>query len=97
VSDVDYFSWAEEETPPPLTDDDAPPLVDDPSQDIDPWVLTDSERRIYEAGYINGHSDRDPEIAQLNHEADRLYQAAFDHRNCACWKGRHHTQNGKAS
>ena len=78
----DLFSWAEEEVPPPHTDDDAPPPFDDPSVDVEPWELTDAERRIYEAGFIAGYSLKsaahDREVAQLNHEADRLYQEAFN-------------------
>jgi hypothetical protein len=45
------------------------------------------ERHIYEAGFMAGYFTRDPEVAELGYEADRLYRAAFDHRNCACWKG----------
>ncbi|RPE73736.1 MULTISPECIES: hypothetical protein [unclassified Frondihabitans] len=83
---MDQFGWAEEEVP-PLTDADAPPEYDDPTADVEPWELTAHERRIYEAGFMVGYALREPEVEQLNHEADRLYRAAFDHRNCACWKG----------
>jgi hypothetical protein len=36
---------------------------------------------------VAGYFTRDLEVAQLDREPDRLYRAAFDHRNCACWKG----------
>jgi hypothetical protein len=76
---MDTTSWAEEETPPPPTDEDAPPEYEDPAEGINPWELTEHERHIYEAGFMSGYFTRDPEIGQLNHEADRLYRAAFDH------------------
>lgn len=85
----DLFSWAEEEVPPP-TDADAPPAYDDPTGDVEPWELTPHERRIWEAGFITAHQLRDGEVGRLNHEADRLYRAAFDHRDCNCWKQRQH-------
>lgn len=94
---MDSFSWAEEETPPPPTDEDAPPAYEDPAEGIQPWELTEHERHIYEAGFMAGYFTRGPEIAQLDHEADRLYRAAFDHRNCACWKGHHITPKGTAT
>ncbi|MBD8729036.1 hypothetical protein [Frigoribacterium sp. CFBP 13707] len=74
---MDYDTWAEEEVPPPLTDDDAP--LDEPGEEIYPWELTDVERRVYEAGFMVGYASRDAEVAQLNHEADRLYDKAFNH------------------
>jgi len=76
---MDYDTWAEEEVPPPLTDDDAPAPLDEPEDEIYPWELTDVERRIYEAGFMAGYASRDAEVAQLNHEADRLYDRAFNH------------------
>jgi hypothetical protein len=93
---VDLDGWAEEKVPPP-TDADAPPEYDDPANDVEPWELTRVEKRIYEAGFTTAYLIRTTEIerltqevARLNHEADRLYRAAYDHRNCSCWKGRHH-------
>jgi hypothetical protein len=90
---MDQYGWAEEEVPPP-TDADAPLDYDDPSSDVEPWELTTAEQRIYEAGFTTAYLMRlaeienlTREVADLNHEADRLYRAAFDHRNCACWKG----------
>jgi hypothetical protein len=62
----------------------------EPGADLNTWELSDDERRIYEAGFMAGYFARDPEVANLDHEADRLYQIAFDHRNCSCWKGHHH-------
>ena len=90
---MDWDRWAEEEMP-PLTDEDAPPLDDDPTEDVMPWELTAGERWIYDAGFITGHELRTTahanELAGLNHEADRLYRAAFDHRDCRCWKQHRH-------
>jgi len=63
-----------------------PPEVVDPREGFRMWELTDQERRIYEAGFMDGYSSRNGEVADLNYEADRLYRAAFDHRNCACMK-----------
>jgi hypothetical protein len=37
-----------------------------------------------------GHAARQGEVDQLDHEADRLYRAAFDHRDCTCWRRRPH-------
>jgi hypothetical protein len=86
---VDWGGWAEEEVPPP-PDVDVPALWDDPTLDVLPWELTDAEKRIYEAGFIAGYELQTTvhanELADLNHEADRLYRAAFDHRDCRCWK-----------
>lgn len=98
---MDSTSWAEEETPPPPTDEDAPAEYDDPTSDIEPWELTTAESRIYEAGFMSAYAMRTAEIERLtreveflNHENDRLYRAAFDHRNCACWKGHRATTKG---
>lgn len=60
----------------------------DPTNDVRLWELTDRERAIYELGV--GHAARQPEVDQLDHEADRLYVAAFDHRHCARWRQRRH-------
>jgi len=76
--------WAEEEVP-PLTDEDAPPLYDDPTEDVLPWELTPGEKRIYDAGFMTGYDlqsvRHEHEVANLNHEADRLYLAAFNRRD----------------
>jgi hypothetical protein len=86
---MDWGGWAEEEMPPPI-DADAPPVFDDPTDDVHPWELTPAEQRIYDAGFITGYELQSTahtnEVASLNHEADRLYRAAFDHRDCRCWK-----------
>lgn len=94
---MDEFGWAEEEVPPP-TDADAPMDYDDPANEVEPWELTVSEKLIYEAGFTTAYLMRTNELEQLtrdverlNHEADRFYRAAYDHRDCSCWKGRHHT------
>lgn len=63
--------------------------MDDPTQDVREWELSPRERRVWEAGFITGFSERQAEIDDLGAEADRLYGAAFDHRNCACWPGHH--------
>lgn len=93
-----WGGWAEEEVPPP-TDLDAPPEFDDPASEIEPWELTPHEMRIYEAGFTTAHLMQQAHIealtddlATLNHEADRLYREAFDHRNCSCWKGSRHSR-----
>lgn len=91
------FGWAEEEVPPPAdADADAPTDYDDPANDVEPWELTPAEKRIYEAGFTTAYLMRTSEIERLtqaverlNNEADRLYRAAYDHRHCSCWKGRH--------
>jgi hypothetical protein len=62
----------------------------DPMYDVRVWELTERERVIYELGFHTGYAARQPEVDQLDHEADRLYMAAFDHRDCACWRGRRH-------
>lgn len=64
---------------------DEPASFDDPTQDVHEWELSPRERRIWEAGFITGHEVREREVEQLNHEADRLYRLAFDHRDCTCW------------
>jgi len=76
---MDLDGWAEEEVPPP-TDADAPPTELEAEDDVQPWELTPAEARIYEAGFMAGYASRDSEIAQLNHEADRLYEAAYNRR-----------------
>jgi hypothetical protein len=90
---VDWGGRAEEKIP-PLTDEDTPPPYDDPTEDVMPWELTPAERRIYDAGFITAYELRTTahanEVAGLNHEADRLYRAAFDHRDCRCWKQHRH-------
>jgi len=43
---MDYDTWAEEEVPPPLTDDDAPAPLEEPEEEVYPWELTDVERCI---------------------------------------------------
>lgn len=58
----------------------------DPVFDVRVWELTERERVIYELGFHMGYTARQPEINQLDHEADRLYMAAFDHRDCTCWR-----------
>jgi len=63
-----------------------PPAVVDPREGFRVWELTENERGIYEAGFMDGYSSRNLEVDSLNYEADRLYRAAFDHRNCSCWK-----------
>ena len=63
-----------------------PPVPVDPREGFRLWELTENERRIYEAGFMDGYSSRNLEVDSLNYEADRLYRAAFDHRNCSCWK-----------
>ena len=80
-----------------LTHDPAPAIEPvtysvehDPVNDVRPWELTERERAIYELGFLMGYSARQPEVDQLDHEADRLYVAAFDHRHCPCWRGRKH-------
>ncbi|NII52113.1 hypothetical protein [Frigoribacterium endophyticum] len=75
---MDYDTWALEEVPPDLTDEDAPASMDEPEEEVYPWELTDVEHRIYEAGFMAGYASRDSEVAQLNHEADRLYGKAFN-------------------
>jgi hypothetical protein len=81
---VDLDGWAEEEVPPP-TDEDAPPPFVDPTEDFRPWELTPAEQRIYDAGFMTGYdlqrAESERQIAALNHEADRLYRAAFDRRS----------------
>jgi hypothetical protein len=62
----------------------------DPIFDIRVWELTERERVIYELGFHTGFAARLREVDQLNYESDRLYVAAFDHRSCACWRGRRH-------
>lgn len=62
----------------------------DPINDVHVWELTDRERVIYELGFHMGHAARQGEVDQLDHEADRLYRAAFDHRDCTCWRRRPH-------
>ena len=79
---VEDFSWAEEGTPP--MDEDAPSVFGDPAEGIGPWEVTAHDRHIYEAGFMAGYTLRNPEGAQLDHEADRLDRAAFDHRTCTC-------------
>lgn len=64
----------------------------DPINDVRVWDLTDRERAIYELGFLVGYAARQPEVDQLDHEADRLYVAAFDHRHCACWRQRRHNE-----
>lgn len=91
---MDSTPWAEEETPPPPIDEDAPSEYEDPAESINPWELTEHARHIYEAGFMAGYFTRDPEVAQLDHEADRLYRAAFDHRNCACVTRAHEVSVG---
>lgn len=100
-----WGGWAEEEVPPP-TDADAPADIDDPYNEIEPWELTRSEKRIYEAGFTTGHilagntidelrariEELELKAFNLNDEADRLYRAAFDHRNCSCWRGKQHSR-----
>ena len=93
---MDEFGWAEEEVSPP-TDADAPVDYDDPANEVEPRELTPAEKRIYEAGFTTAYLMRTSEIERLtqaverlNNEADRLYRAAYDHRHCSCWKGRHH-------
>jgi hypothetical protein len=66
------------------------PEVDDPTEDVHMWALSPSERRIWEAGYITGFSERQAEVDYLGNEADRYYRAAYDHRNCSCWRTQHH-------
>lgn len=92
-----WGGWAEEEVP-PFTDLDEPPEYDDPASEIEPWELTTSEMRIYEAGFTTAHLAQQARIetlqariADLTHEANRLYREAFDHRHCACWKGVRHS------
>lgn len=63
------MTWMDKHTPAP---------IDDPSQNVHEWELTDRERRIWEAGYITGYNARQPEIDKLDAEADRLYRAAYD-------------------
>ncbi|ROS48755.1 hypothetical protein [Frigoribacterium sp. PhB118] len=81
---MDFYGWAEEEVPPP-TDDDAPQVLDDPTEDVRPWELTAAEQRIYDAGFMTGYdlqrAEHERQVADLNHEADRLYQAAFSRRD----------------
>ncbi|MCS6562297.1 MULTISPECIES: hypothetical protein [Curtobacterium] len=48
------------------------------------WELTDRERSIYEHGVIAGWVLRQNEVDDINHEADRLYEAAYDHRHWSC-------------
>ncbi|MBD8661489.1 hypothetical protein IFT72_14970 [Frigoribacterium sp. CFBP 8754] len=62
----------------------------DPIFTVQVWELSERERVIYELGFHTGFAARQLEVDQLNHEADRLYVAAFDHRNCSCWRGRRH-------
>jgi hypothetical protein len=62
----------------------------DPIFDVRLWELTERERVIYELGFHTGFAARQRSVDQLNHESDRLYVAAFDHRSCACWRGRRH-------
>lgn len=80
---MDWGGWAEEEVP-PLTDEDAPTVYDNPTEDVHPWELTPAEQRIYDAGFMTGYdlqrAENERQIADLNHEADRLYQAAFQRR-----------------
>lgn len=61
-------------------------VENDPIFDVHVWELTDRERAIYELGFHMGYAARQPELDQLDHEADRLYMAAFDHRDCTCWR-----------
>ena len=81
-------------SPAPATSDVAPAaeysVENDPMFDVNVWELTDRERVIYELGFHMGYAARQPELDELDHEADRLYMAAFDHRNCTCWRGRRH-------
>ncbi|MCJ0700257.1 hypothetical protein FRIG_03760 [Frigoribacterium faeni] len=76
-----WGGWAEEEVPPPA-DEDAPSLYDDPTDDVHPWELTPAEQRIYDAGFMTGYdlqrAENERQVADLNHEVDRLYRAAFD-------------------
>lgn len=46
--------------------------------DVNLAALTDREREIFEAGYLMGHADRQPEVDQANADADRYYAAAFN-------------------
>ena len=62
----------------------------DPIFDVRVWELTERERVIYELGFHTGFAARQREVDQLNHESDRLYVAAFDHRSYPCWCGRRH-------
>jgi len=88
---MEWGGWAEEEIPPPA-DADAPLPEGDPTSDIEPWELTPAEQRTYGAGFITRYALKDTahtsEVAGLNHEADRMYRATFDHRDCTCWKQR---------
>jgi hypothetical protein len=86
---TNQFRWANEQVVSPA-DEDAPPEYDDPTRDVHEWALNDRERRIFEAGFMVGWGERQPELDTLNYEADRLYRTAFDHRDCPCWKGRKH-------
>lgn len=62
----------------------------DPTNGVRVWDLTDHERVIYELGFVMGYGARQPEVDQLDHEAGRLYVAAFDHRHCNCWRQHQH-------
>lgn len=62
----------------------------DPINDVRVWELTDRERAIYELGFLVGYAARQPEVDRLDDEADRLYAAAYDHRDCSCWQRRQH-------
>lgn len=65
--------------------------------DVRPWELSDRDRAIYEAGFIDGHLAREPELVsvgnalkQAEDDADRFYRAAFDHdyHDCAVHENR---------
>jgi hypothetical protein len=53
------------------------PEVDDPTRDVLISELDEHDLRVFEAGFLHGHtigwSTRQPEIDALNREADRLY------------------------
>ncbi len=68
----------------PATEPTAYSVDRDPINDVRVWDLTDRERAIYEHRVLVGYAARQPEVDQLDHEADRLYVAAFDHRHCTC-------------
>lgn len=62
----------------------------DPIFHVRVWEMGERERVINELGFHTGFATRQREVDRLNHEADRLSVAAFDHRNCSCWRGRRH-------